>query len=156
MIRTVAHIGASAALAFTLFTGTACAEETTANEQQAYLSQNAELDGVTITDSGLQIRMLKEGEGDKPAATDTVVVHYVGTLIDGSEFDSSYSRNKPAEFPLNRVIAGWTEGLQLMNTGSKAQLVIPANLAYGEPGSCRNAQLCGKTLIFDVELLEIK
>lgn len=122
---------------------------------EAYLKANAEKEGVTVTDSGLQYSVITEGDGDKPAATNQVTVHYRGTTIDGTEFDSSYSRNAPATFGLNQVIAGWTEGVQLMNVGSKYQFVIPFNLAYGERGA---GEAIGpfETLIFEVELIEIK
>ena len=123
-------------------------------ESQQLLQDNALRKEVTITESGLQYEVIEAGEGPKPAATDTVKVHYRGTLPDGTEFDSSYSRNAPAEFPLNRVIAGWTEGLQLMSPGAKFRFVIPANLAYGDRGSPPTIP-GGATLIFDVELLEI-
>src|SRR5205823_7796016 len=111
--------------------------------------------GVKTTTSGLQYKALKEGSGAPPKATDTVVVNYRGTLVDGTEFDSSYKRGEPATFPVNRVIKGWTEALQLMKPGSKYQLFIPASLAYGERGA---GQTIGPnaTLIFDVELLSIK
>ena len=110
---------------------------------------------MTTTASGLQYKVITEGKGAKPAATDTVVTHYKGTLIDGTEFDSSYTRKEPATFPVNGVIPGWTEALQLMSIGSKYQLFIPSALAYGERGS---GQKIGpnSTLIFEVELLEIK
>ncbi|MDN3652820.1 FKBP-type peptidyl-prolyl cis-trans isomerase [Thalassotalea ponticola] len=122
-------------------------------EGKAFLANNAEQDGVVVTESGLQYQVLTEGEGDKPAATDTVKVHYKGTLIDGTEFDSSYKRNQPIEFPLNRVIKGWTEGVQLMSPGSHYKFVIPADLAYGEQGT---GPIPGNaTLIFEVELLEV-
>jgi FKBP-type peptidyl-prolyl cis-trans isomerase len=121
----------------------------------AYLDKNGKKDGVTTTDSGLQYNVITEGDGAKPAATDTVTVHYRGTLLDGTEFDSSYSRNQPASFGLNQVIPGWTEGVQLMNIGSKYKFVVPYELAYGERGA---GQSIGpfETLIFEVELLEIK
>ncbi len=121
----------------------------------AFLAENKTKEGVITLDSGLQYKVISKGTGPSPQATDTVSVHYRGTLLDGTEFDSSYKRNEPAAFPVNRVIAGWTEALQLMKVGSKWQLFIPADLAYGERGSGRmigpNAML-----IFDVELLEIK
>ncbi len=123
-------------------------------ESQQYLQDNALRKDVMITESGLQYEVLEAGEGPKPAATDTVKVHYRGTLPDGTEFDSSYSRNAPAEFPLNRVIAGWTEGLQLMSPGAKFRFVIPANLGYGDRGSPPTIP-GGATLIFEVELLEV-
>ncbi|AYA66286.1 FKBP-type peptidyl-prolyl cis-trans isomerase [Alteromonas sp. RKMC-009] len=118
-----------------------------------YLAENAKKDGVTVTDSGLQYEVIEEGTGKSPEATDTVKVHYHGTLIDGTVFDSSYERNEPVTFPLNRVIPGWTEGVQLMKEGSKFRFVIPAELAYGE----RSTGLItpNSTLIFDVELIEV-
>jgi FKBP-type peptidyl-prolyl cis-trans isomerase len=121
---------------------------------QAFLADNAARDGVVVTDSGLQYEVIEAGEGAKPAATDTVTVHYRGTLLDGREFDSSYSRGQPAQFPLNRVIPGWTEGVQLMSPGAKYRFYIPSDLAYGERGA---GELIGPnaTLIFDVELLDI-
>ena len=104
------------------------AEQTEANRKRGedYLKSNAEQEGVLVTDSGLQYSVITEGDGASPAATDEVTVHYRGTLIDGTEFDSSYSRGSPATFALNQVIPGWTEGLQLMKTGSKFRFVIPA------------------------------
>lgn len=119
----------------------------------AFLTKNAKRAGIVVLDSGLQYEVLKNAEGSKPKATDTVTVNYLGTLLDGTEFDSSYSRNKSATFPLNRVIKGWTEGVQLMSVGAKYKFYVPADLAYG-------ARSTGKitshsTLIFEVELLEI-
>ncbi|OED37336.1 hypothetical protein AB833_23950 [Chromatiales bacterium (ex Bugula neritina AB1)] len=126
-----------------------------AAEGAAYLAENKAREGVSVTDSGLQYEVLQEADGAKPALTDTVSVHYVGTLLDGTEFDSSIARGQPAEFGLQGVIKGWTEGLQLMNTGSKFRFVIPSELAYGERGA--GGQIGpGETLIFEVELLEIK
>jgi FKBP-type peptidyl-prolyl cis-trans isomerase FklB len=124
-------------------------------EGEKFLAENKKKDGVKTTASGLQYKVLKEGSGDPPKETDTVVTNYRGTLIDGTEFDSSYKRNEPASFPVNRVIKGWTEALQLMKPGAKYQLVIPSSLAYGERGA---GQLIGPnaTLIFEVELLSIK
>ncbi len=112
-------------------------------------------EGVKTTASGLQYKVLKEGSGAPPKETDTVVTNYKGTLLDGTEFDSSYKRNEPATFPVNRVIKGWTEALQLMKPGSKYQLFIPAALAYGERGAGRDIGP-NATLIFEVELLSIK
>lgn len=119
-----------------------------------FLEENKAKEGVTTTESGLQYRVITEGTGAKPAATDTVTVHYSGKLLDGTEFDSSYSRNEPAVFGLNSVIPGWTEGLQLMSEGSKWELVIPSDLAYG-PGA--NGPIPpNSVLVFEVELLEVK
>lgn len=122
---------------------------------QAYLDENAKKEGVVTTDSGLQYKVLKAGEGKKPSADDTVSVHYRGTLIDGTEFDSSHKRGQPAEFPVTGVIQGWVEALQLMTVGSTWELTIPADLAYGEAGS---PPVIGPSsvLLFEVELLEIK
>ena len=124
-------------------------------EGEKFLEENKKKDGVKTTASGLQYKVIKEGTGASPKETDTVVTNYRGTLIDGTEFDSSYKRNEPASFPVNRVIKGWTEALQLMKPGAKYQLFIPSSLAYGERGA---GQLIGPnaTLIFDVELLSIK
>jgi FKBP-type peptidyl-prolyl cis-trans isomerase FklB len=126
-----------------------------AAEGEKFLTENKKKDGVKTTASGLQYKVLKEGSGAAPKETDTVVTNYRGTLIDGTEFDSSYKRNEPASFPVNRVIKGWTEALQLMKPGAKYQLFIPSSLAYGERGA---GQLIGPnaTLIFEVELLSIK
>lgn len=123
-------------------------------EGEAFLAANKDKDGVIVTGSGLQYKVITEGEGPMPAAIDKVKVHYRGTLIDGKEFDSSYKRQQPAEFQLDTVIPGWIEALQLMKVGSKFQLFIPPALAYGErevgPDIGPNT-----TLIFEVELLEI-
>ncbi|UJF19203.1 FKBP-type peptidyl-prolyl cis-trans isomerase [Vibrio sp. SS-MA-C1-2] len=113
----------------------------------------AKQEGVKTTDSGLMYKVETMGTGAKPKATDTVEVHYTGTLIDGTKFDSSYDRNQPATFPLNRVIPGWTEGVQLMPVGSKFKFVIPPQLAYGEQDS--PAIPANSTLVFEVELLKI-
>ncbi len=120
----------------------------------AYLEENKAREGVSVTDSGLQYEVITASEGAKPELTDTVRVHYVGTLIDGSEFDSSISRGEPTEFSIRGVIPGWTEGLQLMSVGSKYRFVIPSDLAYGARGA-GNSIGPGETLIFEVELLDI-
>ncbi len=122
---------------------------------QDFLAENKAKEGVTTTESGLQYEVITAAEGAKPTADDTVSVHYVGTLLDGTEFDSSIARGEPASFPLKGVIPGWTEGLQLMNVGSKFRFVIPSDLAYGDRGAGQ-AIGPGETLIFEVELLEIK
>jgi FKBP-type peptidyl-prolyl cis-trans isomerase len=122
---------------------------------EAYLAENAKKEGVQITESGLQYTVITPADGAKPTETDQVTVHYRGTLIDGTEFDSSYTRGEPATFGLNQVIPGWTEGLQLMTVGSKYQFVIPQNLGYGDRGA-GGAIGPFETLIFDVELIEIK
>ena len=123
-------------------------------EGEKFLAENAKKEGVTVTESGLQYEVITEGEGEKPVATDVVKVHYKGTLLDGTEFDSSYSRNEPTTFPLNRVIPGWTEGLQLMPVGSKYKFTIPSELAYGERDLGKIP--ANSTLVFEVELLEIQ
>jgi FKBP-type peptidyl-prolyl cis-trans isomerase FkpA len=122
---------------------------------EQFLAENAKKEGVKTTSSGLQYKHVKEGEGKSPKASDTVRVHYRGTTIDGKEFDSSYKRGEPIEFPLNGVIRGWTEGLQLMKEGGKAMLFIPSALAYGERGA-GGAIGPNETLIFEVELLKVK
>ncbi len=124
-------------------------------EGQAYLEANKKKDGVQVTADGLQYRVIKAGTGPKPTASQTVSVHYRGTLIDGTEFDSSIKRGQPAEFPVNGVIKGWTEALQLMPVGSKWELVIPPELAYGPNGAGASIGP-NAVLIFEVELLAIK
>jgi FKBP-type peptidyl-prolyl cis-trans isomerase FklB len=119
-----------------------------------FLEANKKKDGVVTLPSGLQYKVIKQGDGVKPTASDTVKTHYRGTLVDGTEFDSSYKRNEPATFPVNGVIKGWTEALRLMPVGSKWQLVIPANLAYGEQGAGADIPP-NSVLVFDIELLEI-
>ncbi len=121
---------------------------------EEFLAKFSTEDGVKKTDSGLAYKVINSTEGKKPVAADTVKVHYRGTLIDGTEFDSSYARGEPAEFPLTRVIKGWTEGVQLMPVGSKFKFVIPPELAYGDRPTGKIP--ANSTLIFDVELLEIK
>ena len=119
-----------------------------------YLAENAKKEGVVVLPSGLQYQVLTATEGRKPAATDNVKCHYEGRLTDGTVFDSSYRRGEPATFPLNGVIAGWTEGLQLMGEGSKFRFFIPYHLAYGERGAGASIPPYA-ALIFDVELLEV-
>lgn len=121
---------------------------------EAYLQENANKEGVTVTESGLQYRVITATDGAKPAASDQVTVHYRGTLIDGTEFDSSYARGEPASFGLDQVIPGWSEGVQLMNVGSKFEFVIPQALGYGERGAGGSIGPY-ETLIFEVELIEI-
>ena len=131
-------------------------EQIQANLQlgEEFMADNAQRDGVQVTESGLQYEVLQAADGDKPNAEDTVTVHYRGTLIDGTEFDSSYNRGQPARFPLNGVIPGWTEGLQLMPVGSTYRFVIPPALAYGEQGAGQ-VIAPNSTLVFEVELLAI-
>jgi FKBP-type peptidyl-prolyl cis-trans isomerase FklB len=124
-------------------------------EGEAFLDANKSKEGVNVLPSGLQYKILKEGSGPKPTASDTVVCNYRGTLIDGKEFDSSYKRGEPATFPVNGVIKGWTEALQLMPVGSKWQLFLPADLAYGDRGAGADIGP-DATLIFEVELMSIQ
>lgn len=124
------------------------------NEGQAFLQENGQKEGVVTTNSGLQYQVIVEGQGASPEPTDKVTVHYHGTLIDGTVFDSSVERGEPATFPVNGVIPGWVEALQLMNVGSKYKLFIPSDLAYGERGA-GGAIGPNATLIFEVELLSI-
>lgn len=124
-------------------------------EGEAFLAENKKKEGVITTGSGLQYMVLRKGDGPKPESTDRVRVDYRGTLLDGTEFDSSYSRGTPATFPLGGVIPGWSEAIQLMNVGSHYRLFIPSNLAYGERGSAPRIPP-NATLIFEVELLAIE
>ncbi len=121
---------------------------------EAFLAENGKKEGVVTLENGLQYKVITEGTGAQPKVTDTVEVHYRGTLIDGTEFDSSYKREKPAVFGLGRVIPGWTQGLQLMKEGAKWELYVPSELAYGERGA-RGAIGPNATLIFEVELLKV-
>lgn len=123
-------------------------------EGEAFLAENAKKDEVVVLPSGLQYTVLTEGTGKKPSATDNVKCHYEGRLINGTVFDSSYKRGEPAVFPLNGVIAGWTEGVQLMGEGAKFRFFIPYNLAYGERGAGQSIPPYA-ALIFDVELIEV-
>lgn len=125
------------------------------NSGEVFLMENKSKEGVKTTGSGLQYKVVTEGTGRKPKSWETVKVHYRGTLIDGTEFDSSYARNEPISFGLNQVIAGWTEGLQLMPVGSKYMLYIPSELGYGSRGA-GGAIPADAALIFEVELLDIK
>ncbi|MDM8566444.1 FKBP-type peptidyl-prolyl cis-trans isomerase [Candidatus Halobeggiatoa sp. HSG11] len=128
--------------------------EKNTKEGKVFLAENAKKEGVTVLPSGLQYKVITPGTGKIPKADDQVKTHYRGTLIDGTEFDSSHKRNKPATFPVNGVISGWTEALQLMKEGAKWQLFIPGSLAYGERGAGGKIGP-NATLIFDIELLEI-
>jgi len=143
-------------IGFTMFSmanATSPSENKAAGE--AFLAENAKKDNIVTTASGLQYEVIKQGEGVSPSATDNVTVHYKGSTIDGTVFDSSYDRGEPATFPLNRVIAGWTEGLQLMKEGAQYRFYIPHALAYGERGAGR-AIGPNSTLIFDVELIKVQ
>lgn len=131
------------------------AAEENAKVSADFLAENAKKDGIKVTESGLQYEVITEGDGASPKATDVVKVHYEGTLISGQIFDSSIKRGEPVEFPLNQVIPGWTEGVQLMKVGSKYRFFIPSNLAYGEQGA-GGMIAPNSALIFEVELLEIK
>lgn len=122
---------------------------------EKFLAENGKKEGVITTASGLQYQVLREGNGQSPRATDTVECHYEGTLIDGTKFDSSYDRGQTATFPLNQVIAGWTEGLQLMKEGGKYRFFIPYELGYGERGAGASIPPFS-TLVFDVELVSVK
>ena len=121
---------------------------------EKFLEDNGKKEGVVTTASGLQYLVITEGTGKSPKKTDTVLVHYAGTLINGTEFDSSYARREPIEFPLNGVIAGWTEGVQLMKEGAKYRFFIPSKLAYGPRGAGRDIGP-NEALIFEVELLKV-
>lgn len=123
-------------------------------EAKAFLDENAAKEGVKVTESGLQYKVLKEGEGAQPGSEDEVTVHYTGKLLNGTVFDSSVNRGEPATFPLNRVIPGWTEGVQLMKEGAKYEFFIPSDLAYG-PQGIPNVIPPHSTLIFEVELIKV-
>ena len=147
----IASLTIAFALVFMSFTNA----QSGLQEGERFLKENANKTGVNTTSSGLQYKVLQEGTGKSPKATDVVVVNYRGTLINGKEFDSSYKAGKPIEFPLNRVIPGWTEGVQLMKEGAKYEFYIPPNLAYGSRGA---GGVIGpdETLIFEVELLKVR
>lgn len=130
--------------------------EKNAKEGDAFLAENKKKEGVKTTPSGLQYQVITEGKGKSPKETDTVTVQYKGTLLDGTEFDSSYKRGQPATFPVNGVIKGWTEALQLMKEGAKWNLFIPSSLAYGENGTQGGPIGPNATLIFEVELVSVQ
>ena len=131
------------------------AAESSLAEGKKFLEDNAKKEGVKVTESGIQYSVITAAEGDKPAATDTVEVHYKGTFLNGETFDSSYDRGTPAVFPLNRVIRGWTEGVQLMTVGSKFKFTIPSDLAYGPTGN--PPRIPGNSVLeFEIELLKIQ
>jgi FKBP-type peptidyl-prolyl cis-trans isomerase FklB len=123
---------------------------------QAYLYINAQKSGVKVMPSGLQFEIIESGEGRSPLATSNVVTHYHGTFVNGDVFDSSVDRGAPAEFPVNRVIAGWTEALQMMKEGDKWRLVLPPEIAYGERGAAGGLIPPNTVLVFEVELIEVK
>jgi len=133
----------------------AAAGQENAKAGEAFMMANGKKEGVKTTATGLQYKVLTAGKGKMPKATDTVKVHYHGTLIDGTVFDSSVQRNEPIEFPVNGVIPGWQEALQMMKEGDKWQIVIPARLAYGDRGAGQDIGP-GSTLVFDVELIQVK
>jgi FKBP-type peptidyl-prolyl cis-trans isomerase len=147
--------GIALGAAFTLAPLTIMAQ-TALEKGEKFLAENKSKEGVKTTASGLQYKIVKEGTGKSPKATDSVLVHYEGKLLDGTVFDSSIKRNEPISFPLNRVIPGWTEGLQLVKEGGKAILYIPAKLAYGERGTPGGPIGPNETLIFEVELLKVQ
>lgn len=137
-------------MAFGLLSLAACGSEVS---DDAFLTENGEREAVTTTESGLQYEVIREGDGPQPTLADQVTVHYRGTLVDGTQFDSSYDRGEPITFPLGAVVPGWKEGLQLMSVGSHYKLYLPPALGYGAAG--KGPIPPNSTLIFDVELLEI-
>jgi len=153
-MRNTVFVGAICLFLIACGGGSEVTSEPVLPEEQRYLAENAANERVVVTESGLQYEVLRTGTGTSPAADSVVTVHYVGTLIDGTEFDSSFRRNQPATFSLAQVIPGWTEGVQLMNVGSRYRFVIPPDLAYGNRGA---GELIGpnEVLIFVVDLLEI-
>lgn len=138
-----------------VYTGTQGQVDAVRAADMKFMAQNKAKPGVVTTASGLQYQVIREGRGPKPAVKDTVLVHYEGRLVDGTVFDSSYSRGQPAAFPLDQVIPGWTEGVQLMATGSKYHFVVPPQLAYGAQGA-GGVIPPGAVLEFDIELLAVK
>ena len=145
----------AALAALLLTTGCDAQSNNPIERAEKFLMENKAKEGVKTLPSGLQYKVIKDGDGKTPKLSDTVVTHYRGTLLDGKEFDSSYKRNEPAEFPVSGVIKGWTEALQLMKEGSKWTLYVPAKLAYGERGY---PPVIGpnETLVFEIELLKVK
>ena len=153
ILRSLSCIALGAA--FTLAPLTTMADSAT-EKGEKFLAENKSKEGVKTTASGLQYKITKEGTGKSPAATDRVLVHYEGKLLDGTVFDSSIKRGEPIAFPLNRVIPGWTEGLQLLKEGGKAILYIPSKLAYGPGGTPGGPIGPNETLIFEVELIKVQ
>jgi FKBP-type peptidyl-prolyl cis-trans isomerase len=158
MKRTAFSVAACATLAVTLTLSAGCNGEPVNPIERAekFLMENKTKEGVKTLPSGLQYKVIKDGTGKTPKASDTVVTHYRGTLIDGTEFDSSYKRGEPAEFPVGGVIKGWTEALQLMKEGAKWILYVPPKLAYGERGTPGGPIGPNETLIFEIELIKVK
>ncbi|HEX8310262.1 MAG TPA: FKBP-type peptidyl-prolyl cis-trans isomerase [Chthoniobacteraceae bacterium] len=154
--KTLRKLGTMAAAAVLALATTTMNAQDSAATGEKFLKENAAKEGVKTLPSGLQYQVLREGTGKSPKATDTVETHYRGTLINGTEFDSSYKRNESAEFPVNRVIKGWTEALQLMKEGAKWKLFVPSDLAYGPRGTPGGPIGPNETLIFEVELLKVK
>jgi len=142
--------------AFILTTSCDAQSNNPIEKAEKFLMENKAKEGVKTLPSGLQYKVIKDGDGKTPKLTDTVVTHYRGTLLDGSEFDSSYKRNEPATFPVSGVIKGWTEALQLMKEGAKWILYVPPKLAYGERGTPGGPIGPNETLIFEIELLKVK
>ncbi len=142
-------------IVYSQFKGSGKTAEENRAAGEAFLADNAKKDTVKVTNSGLQYEVIKEGTGRSPSASDKVTVHYKGTTLDGTVFDSSYKRGEPATFPLNQVIPGWTEGVQLMKEGAHYRFYIPADLAYGNRGAGRVIEP-GATLVFEIELIKVQ
>ncbi len=151
----VAALALIAIVGLLVWAGTQSQVSAVRAEDMKFLSENAKKPGVITTHSGLQYQVIREGAGPKPSSSDTVLVHYEGKLISGTVFDSSYQRGQPAQFPLDQVIPGWTEGVQLMPTGSKYHFVVPPALGYGARGA-GGVIPPGAVLEFDIELLAVK
>jgi len=142
-------------IVYSQFKGSGKTAEENRAAGEAFLADNAKKDTVKVTNSGLQYEVIKEGTGRSPSASDKVTVHYKGTTLDGTVFDSSYKRGEPATFPLNQVIPGWTEGVQLMKEGAHYRFYIPADLAYGNRGAGPVIEP-GATLVFEIELIKVQ